>query len=83
MKNRVIGRKQFKKIIKLDVRFIGDLLRVGVIPMKAIYLCYVELLNNYLKEYDVLEETKIHENPEDQLEGLVELIDKSKIVNYF
>jgi hypothetical protein len=51
MKNRVIGRIIFNGYNFLDVRFIGELLIVGVIPLKAIYLCYTELINNYLKKY--------------------------------
>jgi len=35
----------------IDVRFIGELLIVGVIPIKAIDLCFGELLNNYIRKY--------------------------------
>lgn len=62
-KNKVLGH----------VRFIGDLFKVSVIPFSAIHICVQTLLQNFFQGY--FQKQGVHENPEDQLEGIIELVD--------
>ena len=60
-------------LILKDVRFIGDLFIVGVIPEVAIYIGIGALLVKFVQDKN--ENTSIY--PEDHVEGIIELFDKS------
>lgn len=60
------------------MRFIGDLFIQGVLPEQAIYGAQTSLLSKFLHlSQSDRPNSVLQFNPEDQLEGLVELYDKA------